>query len=129
VKGLRQLRVKCSAFGGILKLKKTNMTKQFNTRDFLNWITNNSIHEINQIGCIVDKDGSTFTVIYNEKQAQADYFEKYQFECKIKNELLVLLKKVHQHALYKISEEDDRPTHLPYEMFDEVENMIKACEG
>lgn len=63
-----------------------------------------------------------------EKIDKADYFEKYQFECKIKNELLELLKKFHKHALYKISEDDDRPTHLPYELFDEAEYIINQLK-
>lgn len=39
-------------------------------------------------------------------------------------ELIELIKEMHKYSLYKISEQDDRPTHLPHWLFDKVEMVI-----
>ena len=40
------------------------------------------------------------------------------------DELFTLLEKLHKNCLYKLTPSDDRCTHLPFELFDEVETML-----
>jgi len=35
-----------------------------------------------------------------------------------------LLKELHSNVLYRISEEDDRPTHAPHYLFDKVDSFL-----
>ena len=39
-------------------------------------------------------------------------------------ELIALIKEMHKYSLYQISEEDNRPTHLPHWLFDKVEKVL-----
>ena len=39
-------------------------------------------------------------------------------------ELMVLIREMHKYSLYKISEEDYRPTHSPLWLFDKVEKVL-----
>jgi hypothetical protein len=45
---------------------------------------------------------------------------------KKETELLELIAEMHKYALYKLNEEDDRPTHLPHWLFDKVEKVLKT---
>jgi hypothetical protein len=40
-------------------------------------------------------------------------------------EAIALIKEMHKNAMYKISEKDDRPTHLPAELFNKVEEFLE----
>ena len=44
-------------------------------------------------------------------------------------EAIMLLKEMHSNALYKIGPGDDRPTHLPIDLFDRVEEYLKNNPG
>jgi hypothetical protein len=46
-----------------------------------------------------------------------------------KSDLLEALKKLHSMTLYKLSPEDNRDTHAPSELFEEIENIIKKSES
>ena len=44
-------------------------------------------------------------------------------------EAILLLKEMHNNALYKVGPGDDRPTHLPIDLFDKVEEYLKNNPG
>jgi hypothetical protein len=46
----------------------------------------------------------------------------------VNTELLEALKKLHKNCLYQLHKDDDRPTHVPYGMFTEIENVIANAE-